>query len=257
MGWADFCGKKEGQWWMVNVKTRVKREKPRTLNSSYNTTRQALENYNNAMDILKKNDFVDCKAMWLAIALEIDQTYEAYWGEAEKMRNFMKPHISWGIPMKAKDTEKYREKWHQTLGEEDILHKLLYKLNVDFSETQIYELVGSILNRPPKNTPLDELRVSLSNTLNEVINIWEQIIEEAQKFDLNENKDKYVHFDYSLPFWINSFRIRMNDYQTMYHYVMRQPEKMILSAERNVELCTGELQNSVIHIARINNLSIY
>ena len=65
--WADFCGKKEGQWWMVNVKTRVKREKPRTLNSSYNTTTQALENYNNAMDILKQNDFVDCKAMWLTI----------------------------------------------------------------------------------------------------------------------------------------------------------------------------------------------
>lgn len=114
--WADFCGKKEGQWWMVNVKTRFKWEKPqpgkpRTLNSSYNTTRQALENYNNAMDILKKNDFVDCKAMWLAIALEIDQTYEAYWGEAEEMRNFMdfdKPHISWDIPMGKKATKKYR-----------------------------------------------------------------------------------------------------------------------------------------------------
>jgi len=126
--WADFCGKKEGQWWMVNVKTRVKREKPqpgkpRTLNSSYNTTTQALENYNNAMDILKQNDFVDCKAMWLAIALEIDQTYEAYWGEAEEMRNFKnfeKPHISWGIRMGKNATTKYRDENRMVADKADV-----------------------------------------------------------------------------------------------------------------------------------------
>ncbi len=109
--WADFCGKKEGQWWMVNVKTRVKWEKSGGVNQSYNTSTQALEKYNNAMDILKQNNFVDCKAMWLAIAMEVDQTYEAYWGEAEEMRNFKnyeKPYISWGIPMGKKSTIKYR-----------------------------------------------------------------------------------------------------------------------------------------------------
>ena len=110
--WADFCGKKEGKWWMVNVKTRSKREKPqrgkpRRINSSYNTS-QGLKNYHNAIDILKQNNFVDCKPMWLAIAMEVDQTFEAYWGEAKEMSHFMEPNIFWGIRMGEKHTTKYR-----------------------------------------------------------------------------------------------------------------------------------------------------
>ena len=105
--WADFFGEKEGQWWMVNVKTRLKRERSGRVNSSYNTS-QGLKNYHNAINILKQNDFVDCKPMWLAIALEVDQTFEAYWGEAKEMSHFMEPNIYWGIRMGDKYTTKYR-----------------------------------------------------------------------------------------------------------------------------------------------------
>ena len=108
--WADFCGKKEGQWWMVNVKTRSKRTNYGELNGSYNTS-NGLKSYNKAIAELKRLNLPACEPMWLAIAMEIDQTYEAYWGEGKEMRNFKnseKPNISWGIRMSEEYTTKYR-----------------------------------------------------------------------------------------------------------------------------------------------------
>ena len=106
--WADFCGRKEGRWWMINVKTRLKREKSGRLNISYNTS-QGLKNYQNAVKILKQYDFNTCEPMWLAIALEVNQTYEAYWGEGREMSHFMEPNIYWGIPMDEESTARYRK----------------------------------------------------------------------------------------------------------------------------------------------------
>ena len=106
--WADFCGKKkEGQWWMVNVKTRVKWEKSGGINRSYNTT-NGLKGYKKAIAELKRLNLPACEPMWLAIAMEVDQTFEAYWGKAEEMNHFMEPDIYWGIRMQEEYTKKYR-----------------------------------------------------------------------------------------------------------------------------------------------------
>ena len=47
--------------------------------------------------------------MWLAIALEVDQTFEAYWREAEEMKHYKESDIYWGIRMGAKYTKIYRD----------------------------------------------------------------------------------------------------------------------------------------------------
>jgi hypothetical protein len=38
----------------------------------------------------------------------------------------------------AHENDKFLENWRKSIGEEDILHKLLYKVSVDFSLTEIY-----------------------------------------------------------------------------------------------------------------------
>jgi len=105
--WADFYGNKDQQWWMINVKTRLKRQNIGNLNTSYNTT-NALKNYQLAIKKLKELGFANCEPMWLVIAMEVNQTYEAYWGEGKEMRNFMGPK-PWGIPMDEQSTRIYRD----------------------------------------------------------------------------------------------------------------------------------------------------
>ncbi len=157
----------------------------------------------------------------------------------------------------AEDAVKSVECLGQSTVEEDVIHNLTYKIIIKIQSGLLVK-VNNILNNPPQNTQqLDELRINASDEILEIIHIYEQIVEETENFDPKRYTDGYIHFDYGLEIWKNVFRSRVTDFQAMYHFVLLEPEKMILSAEQTVELCEGELKGSMYHLVMLNNLAIF
>ncbi|MCE7735719.1 MAG: hypothetical protein GPJ54_12625 [Candidatus Heimdallarchaeota archaeon] len=151
-------------------------------------------------------------------------------------------------------TSKLAEEWRQSIGENDIIHSLYFKVRHD--KDGIYEKVGNTIHSPPKNPEL--FRDEASKILLEKIELHDKIIDEANNFDISVFKeDGFLHFDWSKTIWKNALKVAQSDLQSIFHYLMLQPEKMILSAVRTVDLCTGELENSYYKAIMMNNLSIY
>ena len=88
--WADFHGWRDGCWWIISVKARSKWQKPNSKGVPYRnklyigSTRLRLER---AAELLPSYRLPAAhRKAWLALALDTDQTFDAYWGFLEEMR---------------------------------------------------------------------------------------------------------------------------------------------------------------------------
>ncbi|MCE7735717.1 MAG: hypothetical protein GPJ54_12615 [Candidatus Heimdallarchaeota archaeon] len=156
--------------------------------------------------------------------------------------------------LKNKKGSKQVEKWRQSIGEKDVIQSLFYKIFFDIDE--IYGKVGYILNSPPKNA--DQLRDEISKIIRDKITLFDKILEEINNFEKPlTNEDGFIYFDWSKPIWINYIKVRQSDLLAMYHFVLIQPDNMILAAVNCVDLCSGDLENSILKAGRLSNLMIY
>lgn len=121
---ADLIGRVNGNYIAVAVRTRVTWEKPRSgapprRNGSFNGA-GALK-IEKARDLIAKDYLIGSGNVifrWLAIAFDLDDTYEAYWGFPEEMTPVGPTRL--GIPMTQAARERYvlsgrrlawRERW--------------------------------------------------------------------------------------------------------------------------------------------------
>lgn len=146
------------------------------------------------------------------------------------------------------------EEWRHCIKDTDTLHLLIFDLERDFSD--VWRNVVSILTSPPENANL--LREKASKKLLGKISLCNKILEESNNFDISvSQEDGFFHLNWSKLIWKNYIKAQQSDLQSAFHFLMHQPEKMISSAIRTVDLCTGELENSYYKVGRMNNLSVY
>lgn len=110
---ADFIGWMSGGLVAVAVRTRVNWQKPRPgrnplLNGSFNGAGEP-EVYKARAQL--RQDFSvadgDILFLWLAIAVDLDDTYEAYWGTREEMSGIGGSETRLRIPMKLRNRNSY------------------------------------------------------------------------------------------------------------------------------------------------------
>ncbi|HWD00053.1 MAG TPA: hypothetical protein VG456_25010 [Candidatus Sulfopaludibacter sp.] len=97
--WADFHGWRDGAWWMINVKTRSKWQKPNSVGMRYRNTLyigSTEQRLDKAKKLLSKSGLADARRIgWLALSLDTDQTFDACWGDIEEMRQTrLKTHLT-------------------------------------------------------------------------------------------------------------------------------------------------------------------
>jgi hypothetical protein len=91
--WADYVGKRNGEWVAVAVRTRVNWQKPSNGSAPRLRTGFGGAGFHKAEKAVRLirsyyglSETVEVRLLWLAIAIDIDNTYEAYWGPIAEMR---------------------------------------------------------------------------------------------------------------------------------------------------------------------------
>ncbi len=90
--WADYTGTLEGKTVAVAVRTRLNWQKPRGLAKSRINGRfdgAGARKAEKAIRLIRPDsgleEVEDVTLLWLAIAVDLDNTYEAYWGHCDEM----------------------------------------------------------------------------------------------------------------------------------------------------------------------------
>lgn len=94
---ADFYAEKDGDKYLISVKTRNKYENSGNLNTRYKLGRKL---YHNIETVLGQDDYKDCIPAWMAIAMD-DSTFDAYFGTVGDLEG------GFGIPMSKRACEKH------------------------------------------------------------------------------------------------------------------------------------------------------
>jgi hypothetical protein len=104
--WADFRARmpNTGEWALINVKSRVRWERPResrlwswqfrsfwTRNRRYRSA--------GANELAMAQSIWSGRPLWMAISFDVDQTCSVWWGEQREMCNASKPDL-WAIDMR-------------------------------------------------------------------------------------------------------------------------------------------------------------
>jgi hypothetical protein len=91
--WADFAGRLNDDWALVAVRTRLNWVKPRRIGvalTSYGFNGAGARKAKLAADMFRLSNDMEkderIRHLWLAIAVDLDNTYEAYWGDVSEMR---------------------------------------------------------------------------------------------------------------------------------------------------------------------------
>ena len=114
--WADFAGRLNGEWVLVAVRTRLNWRKPLppgVARTSYGFNGAGPRKAKLAADMFRSSRGLDestpIRLLWLAIAIDLDNTYEAYWGDVSEMRLIPRKTGDHGlrIRMAAEDRAKY------------------------------------------------------------------------------------------------------------------------------------------------------
>ena len=152
--WADYMGRYRESWAGIAVRTRVKWEKPRSgpavrINESFNGAgdRRMTHARGNIANIngVEPNSV---PMLWLAIAIDIDDTYEAYWGFRQEMTEVGNGKDRLRIPMTAQARERYaREGRRLALCEPVAVPWLDYPGNWTFDARRRWLELASIRNR--------------------------------------------------------------------------------------------------------------
>jgi hypothetical protein len=91
--WADFAGRLNDDWALVAVRTRLNWRKPQRAGlalTSYGFNGAGARKASMAADMFRLANGLErdrrIRLIWLAIAVDLDNTYEAYWGDVSEMR---------------------------------------------------------------------------------------------------------------------------------------------------------------------------
>jgi hypothetical protein len=95
--WGDFYCRRRDENYFVCVRTRVKRTNTGKDNDAYNEPGGC--GYYLGEAELNRQRLAPATPIWIAISMEIDQTFDAYWGDADEMRHYGDPTDGWDIIM--------------------------------------------------------------------------------------------------------------------------------------------------------------
>lgn len=91
--WADYVGRLNGEWVAIAVRTRFNWTKPRPRVPSFQTrgfngagARLATKAVEMIRAHLAIPPLTPIRLLWLAIVVDLDDTFEAYWGDYAEMR---------------------------------------------------------------------------------------------------------------------------------------------------------------------------